>query len=483
MALTNPDTVRDPDWWLLRLGRQLRDRQKQLAERRRWYLGPHKLPQGPRGATDAFYEFQKKSETNFCRSVVRATANRTLALGINDEDGRADKQAWTWWQRSRMDREHRRLIRCLLSTAWAYTMVGPHPRDAKRPLITVEDPREVIHENDPATGEPAAVLKAWWDSIDRVGKATVFVEGQLFRYVTKSWSPLRPLPWGASSWTATEDTESRSKRPPVTAFELMPDVGETPEPDFWAGVNIQDRLNLSVFNRMTIERYAAFPQKTVTGQKLKKEIDSITGLEVPVNPYRPGPDAVWVAESEHARFAQLPAADLIGVLKAHEFDIRTLLVLTSTPAYAFPADLVNVSTDTVMALDGAHIAKVLELCTTLGEGLEDMFGIASVIAGDERDFSAHEMRWADPRQLNPGVLADMGVKKKNMGYPLTMVAEDMGESPQRVERLRTEAAAEAMLTAPMFQQPGQQALTTPTAAAPAPGPLQPSIPAELQGLA
>lgn len=41
----------------------------------------------------------------------------------------------------------------------------------------------------------------------------------------------------------------------------------------------------------------------------------------------------------------------------------------------------------------------------------------------------------------------MGSKNRAMGYPLTLVAEDMGDSPQRINRLRAEAAAKA-LTAP-----------------------------------
>lgn len=73
--------------------------------------------------------------------------------------------------------------------------------------------------------------------------------------------------------------------------------------------------------------------------------------------------------------------------------------------------------------------------------------IAGKVAGSERDFTAAEVRWKDPRQLNPAVIADMGSKKRAMGYPLALVAEDLGDSPQRIKRLRSEAAAEA-LTAP-----------------------------------
>jgi hypothetical protein len=62
----------------------------------------------------------------------------------------------------------------------------------------------------------------------------------------------------------------------------------------------------------------------------------------------------------------------------------------------------------------------------------------------------------------------MGVKRKSMGYPLTMVAEDMGDSPGRVERLRTEVAAEQLLAA---------AAAPPQAPAPPVAPKPPGRPA------
>jgi hypothetical protein len=78
--------------------------------------------------------------------------------------------------------------------------------------------------------------------------------------------------------------------------------------------------------------------------------------------------------------------------------------------------------------------------------------------------SAYELRWADPRQLNPAVLADAATKKKAIGYPLAVLAEDLGESPQRVNRITSEAAGDALLAAlsqPAVPPAGQGAAPSP----------------------
>ena len=46
------------------------------------------------------------------------------------------------------------------------------------------------------------------------------------------------------------------------------DEGEEPRPAFEAGIDVQDRLNLTLLNRLTAERYAAFRQRWMTNYNL-----------------------------------------------------------------------------------------------------------------------------------------------------------------------------------------------------------------------
>lgn len=468
--LDDADVALSPGWWLLRLGRKLRDRRGQLDLWWDYYRGHHPLPEGPQRVTDAYRDFQKKARTNFCETVATASVNRLQAIGIADENGNSDDEAWKWWQLNKLDAKQAQVYRVATNQSIGYVITGRHPKNPSIPLITAEHPREVIVEEDPATGERLASVKAWYDDILRIGRANVYLADRVVRYGTDRRGPGR-LPWGAENWTKISEQPHDLGAVPVVPFPCRPDLGEEPVAEFDGVIDLQDRINFGVLNRMTAERYGAFRQAYVKGHKFNRIRDPETGLETIEMPFVPSPGSMWASEGEKTEFGWSPQTDLMGYLKSHETDIRTLLVMSKTPAYYYAGDLINVSTDTVSALDTSHIAKVREHQAVFGESWEEVFSLASRVAGVERDFTASELRWADPRQLNPGVVADAGVKKRAMGYPLAVVAEDMGESPQRVNRITSESAADALLaaaTAPAVQQPAQPAPISPNGAVPAP---------------
>jgi hypothetical protein len=445
-------TPETPDWWLLRLGRRMRDRRPQLDQWWNYYTGDHPLPELPKQATDAFRQFQRKARTNFCRPIADASVHRLTVLGVTDGQGKADANALRWWQANRLDSAQKRLYRTVMSQATGYVIVGPHPKRTEdngrpAPLITAEHPRQCIVEYDPATGEVLAGLKARWDDITRIGRAELYLPDMVVRYTTAARGSGR-LPWGLESWTPSGAPVPHDLGGcPMVEFACRPDLMEDPEAEFAGVLDSQDRINMGVLNRMTASRYSAFRQGFVTGHKFAKRVDPLSGLTVVEQPFVPSPASLWASEGADTKFGQLDATDLSGFLAEHESDVRSMLVLSHTPAYYFATDLINISADTVNALDINHIAKIQEHQVTLGESWETVMGLAAAQAGIEQDYSQSEVRWADARQLNPSVLADAAVKKSSIGYPLSILAEDLGESPQRVRRITSAAAGQALLNA------------------------------------
>lgn len=443
--LTDSETIDAPDWWLLRLGQRLEQRKDDLRLWRRYYRGDHPLPEGPKKATAAFRDFQRSSRTNFCSTVVDASVDRLRVLGVTDDQGTPDTAAWSWWQANKLDARQVQVYRTALSLSEAYAIVGPHPREGMPPLITPEHPRQVIVDVDPATGQRRAALKAWFDDIEKVGRANLWLPGKVFKYVTEPRSD-GPLPWGPRVWSFLSDAPSTSEVP-VVPFACRPDLAEDPLPEFGGILDIQDRVNFGVLNRMTAERYGAFRQRYVVGHKFRRRTDPMTGLEVIEQPFTPDPAGMFASEGTDTRFGEFSQTALMDYLKSHEMDIRDLLVVSRTPAYYYAGDLINIGADTVNALDMLHVAKVGEHQANFGEAWEDVLQLAAEVAGAPRDLTAAEVRWRDAREFNPAVVADQAVKLRSIGYPLAVVAEKVGESPQMVARITSESAADALLAA------------------------------------
>ncbi|WP_030747620.1 phage portal protein [Streptomyces sp. NRRL F-5135] len=455
------DTPDSPDWWLLRLGRKLRARQRTHEEWWRYYRGRPPLPELPKNAQQAFIDFQRKSRTNFCQLIANASVHRLFALGVTGPDGEPDDRAMSWWQRSRLDSRQKLTWRLAMARGVGYMLVGPHPKRTEdngrpSPLITQEHPRECIVESDPETGEPYVGLKAWHDDIDGYGYARVMFDDVDFSYRTRERCSGRRLPWGPDSWVweGDEDGEPHDLgMMRLVEFGRMPDLGEDPEPEFAGVMDIQDRVNMGVLNRMTASRYSAFRQKYVTGHKFAKKTDPATGLVTVEQPFVPSPSAIWASEAKEASFGQLDATDLSGFLKEHQSDVRDMLILSQTPAYYYAGDIINIGADTVSALDILHVAKMREHIAAFGEGLETVLALAAAQAGVPEDYTEAEVRWANPAHISLAVKADAATKLKSIGYPLDVVAEEMGETPARVKRITAGAAAQALLSASLLPAP------------------------------
>ena len=407
---------------MLRLGRKLVKRRTELDRRWDWYSGNHPLPQAPAKAVQAYRDFQKNARANFLAMVVDASVNRLLAIGITDADGKPDDEAWSWWQVNKMDSRQKQLYRTTLALGVTYVIVGEHPDVEGQPLISIEHPRDCITEHDPATGEEIAGLKCWYDEMKSEARVNVWIKGE-GRTEYRRQQAGRRFAFSPKTWDEGEHVDDGFDRLPVLAFQCRPELGEEPEPEFARGIEAQNRINLGVLNRMTVGRVAAHPQRYVTGHQfatrteMVTEIDAETGLPITVpkqvpdgNPFVPDPASTWASSNPDAKFGQFPAADMTGYLKTHDADIRDLLVLTATPTYVVAGDLVNIATETVVALDELNQAKVGEHQTNFGEQEEAMFGLCSVVAGRARDFTSHEISWQNSRHLNPAILADMASK-------------------------------------------------------------------------
>jgi hypothetical protein len=440
--------------WLARLGPALIARQAGVDYWKRYYNGDQDLPAGPDQHKEAFRRFQALSRTNLCLLCVESMVHRMQVTGYRDGTGQRDANpVWRLWQNAKLDARQFSVYRKAFSRSAGYVTVGVDPRNETRPRVTIEGPENVIVETDPAdSSHRLAALRLWHDSIVKRWMATLYLPGERYHWQTvneyKSCDQVSMrLKWDASAWEARAEPARSFDQVPVVPF-LNGDEGEDPKAEFDVGIDVQNRLNLTILNRLSAERYAAFRQRYMTNYEVEE--DPITGL--PLSPFKPGTDHIWTVpppepgqpETKMGDFAQ---TDTSQMLRGVEADMRAFAAVTLTPVYYLPGDLVNIGADSVAALDAGHNAKVSQRKANFGEGWEEVVSLMAQVAGITSDLSQGEVVWARSENFNPAQVADYASKLVAAGIPVPMVAEEIGWSPQRVDQLRAELATNAFLAA------------------------------------
>jgi len=457
----------EPLEWLARLGPKLSDRQALIGYWRRYYEGDQDLPAGPNQHHEAYRRFQRLARTNLCYLCAESRVHRTQVIGFRDSDGR-DDQVWRLWQAAKLDARQFGIWRKAYSRSAAYVTVGVDPKDSSKPRVTIEGPENVIVETDPAdNSRRLAALRMWHDPIVRRWMATLYLPG--VRYHWRSRAEVKDadmgagrLKFSADAWELRSEPGRSLQNVPVVPF-LNGDEGDEPTAAFARGIDVQNRLNLTLLNRLTAERYAAFRQRWITNYET--EIDEATGLAIA--PFKPGTDQTWTlpppeAGMPESKFGDFQQTDTSQMLRGCEADMRAFAAVTLTPVYYLPGDLINIGADSIAALDAGHIADVKQSEAVWGEGLEEVLQLMADVAGLDRDLSQSEIVWARPENFQPAVVADYASKLKSAGVPLPMVVEEIGWTPQRVNQLRSEQAAEAFMAAAVAPEQPQR----PTAPAP-----------------
>lgn len=437
--------------WLARLGPKLLARQDRVQRWEDYYAGDQDLPAGPSQHADAYRRFQELARTNLCRLCVDSMVHRLAVVGYRADDRGNDTDVWQLWQRSRMDSRQYGLFRRALRAGRAFAIVGRDPRNPTVPRVTIEDAQTVITETDPADASIVrAALRLWHDPIEKRWFATVYTPGARHRFVStgtfRDATSAGALSWMETGWSQLQ-AEAWFDEVPVVEFANA-DEGDTPRSEFAPGMDIQNRLNLTLMNRLTAERYSAFRQRYLLN--FEPDEDPATGLPIP--PFNPGADQTFTIPppepgQPEPRFGDLSQTSTSDMLRGVEADMRAFAATTITPVYYLPGDLVNISADSIAALDAGHNAKIKQRQTLWGEQIERLLWFMAEIAGIKRDLSSSELVWARPENLNLTQVAAYAQTLRNAGYPLPIVAERIGETPQQIEQLRTELATDAMRTA------------------------------------
>lgn len=344
-------TPRSPGWWLQVLGRKLHDRRhgtrwSPMARHRRdirpgidllddYLRGDPPLPNVAEGWADAMRPFIRQSRMNYAELIVEAPRDRMIPLGWataidNDENG--DQVAARIAAANEMELRTADTFLWMLGLGDGYMMVGA-PRANGIPVISAEDPREVITANDPATGESIAALKVFRDEWTGDEFAYVYLPGEVW-VARKPFGLLDGPGFFGQAWEWDAQLSGTWPRGfadlvPVVRFRNRAGRGE-----FETHLDVLDRINDEIFSRVAISKYQAFRQRGIKGL----EPTDPQGVEIDYSEiFTADPGAFWQLP-ESVEIWESSPVDLGPIRLAVKDDVEGLCAVTRTPLFYVTPD-------------------------------------------------------------------------------------------------------------------------------------------------
>ncbi|MGH3541545.1 MAG: phage portal protein [Mycobacterium sp.] len=449
--LEDAKTPNSPAWWLLRLGARLERDQGRFDSLDAYWRGNHPVAFGNHKMREAYRRFQAQSKTNFCSLVAESVIERLRVTGFRaggDGSDILDKQAWGWWQTNHLDADSGLVHRAAIVMSRAYVIVGEHPDVPGQPMVTGEDPRQVIHESAPGRRRQLlAALKTWWD--DPVGRqlAVLYLPDRVHYFRTEQQSAeATAQPWTAAKWEVDTSSDypdgtavNTLGEVPVVPFLNRPDLSGQTLGEFEDVISVQDRINTEVLDRMVISAMQAYRQRWATGVDLTDENGNPSGG------FDPGADLLWNVADDNAKFGEFSPVDLVGVLKAVEADVQHLAAITRTPPHYLLGAMINISGDALGAAETGLTSKVSERSQEFGESWEMVYQLAGKVRGQSVPDDC-EVIWADPQFRTLTEMAAANVQLVTAGVPWRTRMALLDFTPSQIDRMQTERVSDAMIT-------------------------------------
>jgi hypothetical protein len=262
----------------------------------------------------------------------------------------------------------------------------------------------------------------------------------------------RLLSGGVGSLQETFAVANTLGVPPIVHFQWQAGLGEYAQGEAEGVLDIQDRINNEIMNRLIISRSQAYKQRMVTGVKL---LDDGKGRKPP---FDPGADMLWVVQDPNAKIFEFKEADINQLLAAVRDDVGDMAAVTKTPPHYLLGEVVNVSGDALKAAETGLVSKVRQRMRLMGPAWERVVRLAFRYMDDPRATEqVAQVLWADPESKSRAELADAMSKEIASGIPLQLAMARAGYTPEEIqfaveEKRRSEARSIAMQYAARSQQ-------------------------------
>lgn len=404
----------------------------------KYYDGDAPLPEGAEGQSRAYRRFQRKARLNLAQLAVAAVRERMNIGGFrtgaaDDENG--DTVARRLWRANNLDVHSADLHTYFLKFGHAYAIIG-YPQNREYPLVTVEDPRQVYCLTDPE--DPTHVLaavKVW--SEYGFHYAYYYYADQILVYR----KPTETSAFDVDYWEFVEEASAANPlgEVPVVKFTNADGRGE-----YEPYIDIIDRINHMILQRLIIATTAAFKQKYIKGDFPTHDPD---GNEIDYNGlFEASPGAMWVLPPE-ADIGEMDQSSMQDIINAVRADIQDFAAVTRTPMHYLSPDGANQSAEGAALAREGLVFKTEDRIARATVGWSKVMSLMFKWMGDEERAELLDLEplWKPAERYSLSERADANMKFQDVPFRSRMKL--IGQfSPAEVAEMEVERAGEQLLT-------------------------------------
>jgi len=451
--------------WIRRLSDQLELHQPSLTRFNAYYDGIHDIAYASDKWRREFMAVFTNFRDNWIELVVDAVEERLNVVGFRGFDaGKRRVQAMDIWQDNGMDAASR--IATTESLIYGRSFVSVWPDDDGDARISIESPSQVIVAHSSADRRKRlAGWKRWVDDSEYVF-ATLYLPDFVYKVRSKVKSRINwaqnELYFGPQDWERR--IEPGEPWPLPNPLGVVPIVPLINKPKLSLGglspilgkseianvIPVQDAINKVIMDMLIAADFAGYRQRWVTGFDIPEDPET----HQPVEPFKSAVDRLWIAESADTKFGDFEPTDLSNYVKVIELLVQHVASQTRTPPHYFYLTGQFPSGDALKSAEAGLVAKARAKMLHLGEAWEEVMRLCFACIGDPRqDAQNAETVWTDPESRSDAQLADAVVKQGTAGVPWEQRMVKLGYSPQEIERMRAQRAADQLVALPLAPLP------------------------------
>jgi hypothetical protein len=358
----------------------------------------------PKTASPTQQRLAWKARTNFLPLVLKTYSQTMKVDGFPTTKSDLEGGPWRYlWQPNGFDARQAGVHRSALGYGASYVTIT---KGDTGPVMRGVSPRTMTAVyQDPTEDEwPMLALRVDNRLMRLYDEEMVYFIGSEDPDPRTTFGTPASLRFGGAEWHYIEARPHDMGVCPVVRFrDRMLLEGEEQFGIIEPLIDIQKRIDETIFGLMVAQYFAAFKQRYVIGWAPEDETE---GMRATAKDF-------WTFKDSDVEVGQFQETDLTRYLKSKDSALGDMAAIAQVPAQSLGVEgISNISAETLAALEAGKEREADEISTSFGESWEQAFRLGAHAAGDAAaaaDMSS-EVKWKNTTARSLAQVTDATVK-------------------------------------------------------------------------